>query len=357
VARLSVERAVKRFGDVAAVNGVTLELEDGEFLCVLGPSGCGKTTLLRLIAGFERLTSGTIGLAGAVVSSADRHVAPEDRRIGVVFQSYALWPHMTVGENVGYPLRVAGVAGEARARRVGEALATVGLSGFEARRPAELSGGQRQRVALARCLVMDPQLVLLDEPLANLDTHLRAAMQREFAEFHRRSGKAMIYITHDQAEAMALATRIAVMDEGRLVQLAEPSRLYREPASRMVAGFIGQTSIVPGAVLDGRADGRARVRLFGHEVVLRAAATQRPTPAASICLRPEDMRVAAIGSAGFPARVRRITYRGGTFALEAVPEGAGEDVVLRLIVPETQRPDADARIAIDVRDGWIIPQE
>jgi ABC-type Fe3+/spermidine/putrescine transport system ATPase subunit len=177
--------------------------------------------------------------------------------VGVVFQSYALWPHMDVAGNVAYPLRVAGIAEGEMRRRVDQALETVGLSGLGARRPADLSGGQRQRVALARCLVMEPSLVLLDEPLANLDTHLRGAMQREFDEYHRRTGTTMLYITHDQAEAMALADRVAVMSQGRLVQLAPPSRLYREPATRMVAEFIGHASVLDCDVLSATDAGRA----------------------------------------------------------------------------------------------------
>ena len=178
---------------------------------MLGASGCGKTTLLRQIAGFDKVESGRIVIGDTVVSAIDRHVPPERRRIGIVFQSYALWPHMTVAENVAYGLTVAGVKDPERARRVDAALALVELDGFGERRPSMLAGGQRQRVALARCLVTEPTLVLLDEPLANLDVHLRAAMEDEFADFHARTGTTMVYVTHDQSEAMALADRIAVM--------------------------------------------------------------------------------------------------------------------------------------------------
>jgi iron(III) transport system ATP-binding protein len=195
MAGLTLETVSKDFGGAAAVDGVSLEMRDGEFLAVLGPSGCGKTTLLRLVAGFERVTSGTIRIGARAVSTPGGHVPPEERRVGVVFQSYALWPHMDVAGNIAYPLRVAGRARDDIDRRVAQALDTVGLSGLGARRPADLSGGQRQRVALARCLVMEPSVVLLDEPLANLDTHLRGAMQREFEDYHRRTGTTMVYIT------------------------------------------------------------------------------------------------------------------------------------------------------------------
>ena len=224
-------------------------------MAILGASGCGKTTLLRQIAGFDKLDAGRIVIGDTVVSSTAHHIPPERRRIGIVFQSYALWPHMTVAENVAYGLTVAGVKEPERARRVAAALTLVELDGFADRRPAALSGGQRQRVALARCLVTEPSLVLLDEPLANLDVHLRAAMEDEFARFHARTGTTMIYITHDQAEAMALADRIAVMDRGRLLQVATPSQLYREPADETVAGFIGEGMVVPVEVRSVDGDG------------------------------------------------------------------------------------------------------
>ena len=242
MAELTLGHVTKRFGDVTAVDDVTLDVRDGELVALLGPSGCGKTTILRLIAGFESVSAGEIRFDGELMSAVTRHVPPERRRVGIVFQSYALWPHMSVGANVGYPLRVARVSGEEYRSKVEAALETVGLTGLGSRRPADLSGGQRQRVALARCLVMEPSLVLLDEPLANLDVHLRAAMEEEFVDFHGKTGATMLYITHDQAEAMALADRVAVMDDGRLVQVADPHTLYEEPATTMVADFIGQGS-------------------------------------------------------------------------------------------------------------------
>ena len=245
MARLTLERLGKKYGDFAALTDVSLEVADGEFVAILGASGCGKTTLLRQVAGFDRPDAGRILIGDTVVSTPERHTPPEDRRIGIVFQSYALWPHMTVAENVAYGLTVAGVRDPERARRVRDALALVHLDGFAERRPALLSGGQRQRVALARCLVTEPALVLLDEPLANLDVQLRAAMEREFRDFHERTGTTMVYITHDQTEAMALADRIAVMDKGRVLQFATPSQLYREPADTTVAKFIGEGMIVP----------------------------------------------------------------------------------------------------------------
>ena len=256
MARLTIDRLVKRYGEFRALDDVSLAVEDGEFVAILGPSGCGKTTLLRQIAGFDKPDAGSIRIGDTVVSAPAQHVPPERRRIGIVFQSYALWPHMTVAENVGYGLDVAGVKDPERRQRVNAALALVELEGFADRRPALLSGGQRQRVALARCLVTEPSLVLLDEPLANLDVHLRAAMEREFARFHERTGTTMVYITHDQAEAMALADRIVLMREGRIEQQGTPEELYHRPATLFAARFFGQPPInaLPGRIV--RADGR-----------------------------------------------------------------------------------------------------
>ena len=271
MARLILDRVSKSFGSQEVLSGVGIDVADGELLAVLGPSGCGKTTLLRLVAGFETLNGGTIDIGERRVSGNGVHIPPEDRRVGIVFQSYALWPHLTVDGNVEYALRVAGMAAEERRRRVADVLAKIGLTGFGDRRPAELSGGQRQRVALARCLVMEPSLVLLDEPLANLDVHLRASVEAEFVDFHRRTGTTMIYITHDQAEAMALADRIAVLDQGVLMQIAPPSQLYAEPANEMVAGFVGRGMVVPAVVLGEERGGRCRVSVLGIEVTVRCA--------------------------------------------------------------------------------------
>jgi iron(III) transport system ATP-binding protein len=347
MAGLSLNGVVKRFGGSVAVDGVDLAVADGEFLAVLGPSGCGKTTLLRLIAGFERPDAGTVAIGDAVVSGPGVFVPPERRRVGIVFQNYALWPHMTVEGNVGYPLRTAGVRGEAYRGRVMAALAAVGLTGFGDRRPAHLSGGQRQRVALARCLVMEPSLVLLDEPLANLDVHLRATMEAEFAAFHAKTRATMVYITHDQAEAMALADRIAVMDAGRVVQVAAPRTLYREPATPMVAGFIGRGALVPVTVIGTVEAGAARIVWGAEEVRVRAAPGQRPGPAL-LCVRPEDL---AIGAEGAPGTVRRIVYKGGATSVEVDVGGA----VVTLSVPDGAIPQPGAGVSVSVGDGWIVP--
>ena len=349
MARLTIERLTKSFAGTRVLDDVSLEVADGELVAILGPSGCGKTTLLRQIAGFDKADAGRIVIGDNEVSSATRHVPPERRRIGIVFQSYALWPHMTVAENVAYGLDVAGVAEPQRSRRVEAALALVDLQGFAARSPAMLSGGQRQRVALARCLVTEPSLVLLDEPLANLDVHLRAAMEREFARFHERTGTTMIYITHDQAEAMALADRIAVMDKGRLLQFASPSQLFREPSDAMVAAFVGEGMVLPVEVVD--ADGLTCVtRIFGHPVRMRCAPGQKRGNAMS-CIRAQALGVVA--DRGIAAQVQGVTYEGGRFRVEARVDGAPHILHFHAAEPcGLSRGDA---IRLDIADGWVIP--
>ena len=353
MARLTIDRAQKRFGSYLALDDVSIAVEDGEFLAVLGPSGCGKTTLLRQIAGFDKLDGGRISIGDRLVSSAQTHIPPEHRKLGIVFQSYALWPHMTVAENVAYGLTVAGVRDPERGKRVAAALDLVGLNGFAERRPGLLSGGQRQRVALARCLVTEPSLVLLDEPLANLDVHLRASMEEEFSRFHERTGTTMIYITHDQAEAMALADRIAVMDRGRLLQLATPSLLYREPANTTVAGFIGEGMVLPATVLCTPQDGRCKVNVFGIEAIVRCRPDQVVTNQAKLCLRARDIGLA--GEGGLAATVERLSYQGGFFRMEARP-AADQDIVLHLDAAEPALAQAGETIRIAISDGWVIPE-
>ncbi|MFI5606896.1 ABC transporter ATP-binding protein [Amycolatopsis sp. NPDC051903] len=227
--------ATKRFGDVTAVDGVTLDIAGGEFLVLLGPSGCGKSTLLRAVAGLTPLDEGALELDGRDIT----HTAPRERDLAMVFQSYALYPHLSVERNIGFPLRARHQSREDIRRKVGEVAATLELSELLQRRPRELSGGQRQRVALGRALVRDPGAFLLDEPLSNLDAKLRASTRYELVELHRRLGTTFVYVTHDQVEAMTMATRIAILDQGRLEQVGTPAEVYDEPASEFVAGFLG----------------------------------------------------------------------------------------------------------------------
>ncbi|WP_136068356.1 ABC transporter ATP-binding protein [Modicisalibacter radicis] len=301
---LTLDRLVKRFGNETAVDGLSLTIPEAAFVALLGPSGCGKTTILRLLAGFEKPTSGSIHLGDRRLADARTQCPPEQRNMAMVFQSYALWPHMSVAENVGYPLKVRGTSGNEAAGAVRAALAQVEMERMAQRRPAELSGGQRQRVALARCLVAKPRVVLLDEPLANLDRNLRDTMEGTFREFHRQTGATLVYVTHDQSEAMSMADYIAVMRDGRLAQWATPEQLYQQPVDDWVARFIGQGAVVH------IADAEPSGWLDGH-VIMQAMETSLPK-IRPVLLRPEHIR---IGADGLSAEVRQCVYRGERYEL------------------------------------------
>ena len=230
----------KRYGEVVAVDSIDLEVESGEFFTLLGPSGSGKTTTLRMIAGFEEPDQGHVELAGKNVTG----LAPYDREVNTVFQDYALFPHMTVGENIEYGMRVTRVGGEERRKRSAEALDTVRLSGYQDRRPGQLSGGQQQRVALARAIVNRPRVLLLDEPLGALDLKLREQMQVELKSIQQEVGITFVYVTHDQEEALTMSDRIAVFNEGRVEQVAEPTAIYEQPGNEFVAGFVGVSNLL-----------------------------------------------------------------------------------------------------------------
>lgn len=353
MARLVIDGVTKTFGTFTALDKVSIDVRDGEFLAVLGPSGCGKTTLLRAVAGFDPIDGGRIVIGDQEMSSPRRHVPPEERRVGIVFQSYALWPHMTVAENVGYALKVARVPAARRDRQVVDALEMVGLTGYGDRRPASLSGGQRQRVALARCLVMTPALVLLDEPLANLDVHLRAAMQDAFADLHKRTGTTMVYITHDQAEAMALADRIAVLDHGRVLQIATPGELFREPADAVVARFIGEGMVLPAEIGPSIGNGMCEARIYGVAVRLRCAG-QPPSKMGQVCLRTRELRIATGDEPGIACTIERIVYQGGYFRVEAAIDAA-RGTSLDMEISEPAKVAVGDRVRVAVAGGWVIP--
>ena len=356
MAGVTVDGISKSFGAVRAVDDVSWEVRPGEFVALLGPSGCGKTTLLRLLAGFERPDGGRLSIGGSLVAAADCHVPPERRGVGMVFQSYALWPHMTVEENVAFALRMRRVPAAERRRRVGEALAAVGMGEMARRRPAALSGGQRQRVALARCLAMDPAVVLFDEPLANLDPHLRESMQAEFRTFHARTSATMIYVTHDQSEALALAGRVAVMMDGKLRQIAAPQVLYSRPGSADVARFIGRGMVVPCVVLSvegggGSGEAWCRAELLGSTVRLRCPGSTKAGPAEA-CLRAEKLRVAESGD-GIAGEVVGTTFQGASTVVE-VKAMAQPRPLLRALADGSQMSCIGAHVGLAVDDGWII---
>jgi iron(III) transport system ATP-binding protein len=340
VAGLIIDAVSRRFGgDAPAVSEFSLAVEPGSFVALLGPSGCGKTTLLRMIAGFERPDSGSIRLGNRVLAGPDTFAPPETRNMAMVFQSYALWPHMDVAGNVGYPLKVRGIAGNDYRERVAAALEAVRMTPFATRRPSDLSGGQRQRVALARCLVAEPDVILLDEPLANLDRHLRASMEETFREFHQRTGATMIYVTHDQGEAMALADTVAVMSAGRLLQAGEPQSIYRTPATGEVAALIGSGTVVQMALGDG--PGR---EIDGPSIV--AALNSLDTATVKVLVRPEDVRSDAGGMA---FTVEDCVYKGERFVLTIRHERAG-----LMQAFSTDRLDKGAAARFSILRGWRL---
>ncbi len=290
---VKVRNITKTFGSLVAVDHITFTAEAGEFLTLLGPSGCGKSTTLRLIAGLEELETGDISVGGRVLASAEAKIftAPEKRGMGMVFQSYAVWPHMTVFENVSYPLKLRNFSKEAIKAKVKHALELVGLRGLEDRPGTLLSGGQQQRVALARALVFEPGILLLDEPLSNLDAKLREQMRIELKALQRRIGVTTIYVTHDQAEAMVLSDRIAVMNAGRIEQLASPSQVYENPQTKFVVDFIGKVNYIPGEVLEvGR--GRCVVRAIQADeasIECRAIEGIRAGDSVVASIRPQNI--------------------------------------------------------------------
>ncbi|MBL8458037.1 MAG: ABC transporter ATP-binding protein [Zoogloea sp.] len=250
MSKLELRSVVQRYGSQTIVNGVDFQLDQGSIACLLGPSGCGKTTLLRCIAGFEEIAGGEIRINGAVVSAPGQRVPPEKRQVGMVFQDYALFPHLSVERNVGFGL--GSLSASERSGRVEELLGTVGLGGLGRKFPHELSGGQQQRVALARALAPRPELVLLDEPFSNLDVDLRERLSVEVREILKKEGMTAVLVTHDQHEAFAMADEIGVMSEGRIQQWDTPYNLYHRPGNRFVADFVGKGVFVPGEVLDSR---------------------------------------------------------------------------------------------------------
>ncbi|MCA1669955.1 MAG: ABC transporter ATP-binding protein [Thermomicrobia bacterium] len=293
MARIAIKGLSKRLGGNSVLAGLDLDVQDKEFITLLGPSGCGKTTTLRILAGFLTPDGGEVAVDGVVISSQRSVVPPEKRRMGMVFQNYAVWPHMTVFENVAFGLKLEKVNRTETRRRVEEALRMVGLEGLGARYPAMLSGGQQQRVALARSLVVEPAILLLDEPLSNLDAKLRERMRVELKDLQRRTGITFVYVTHDQAEAMALSDRIAVMNGGRLQQFGTPREIYERPANLFVADFMGSVNTVSGKLVnDG---GIARVEIgAGHALVATLHdGADRAGGAVTVVIRPEAIRLCA----------------------------------------------------------------
>jgi len=359
LSEVRMESVGKRYGDHWAVREVSLSIRPGEFYTLLGPSGCGKTTLLRLLAGFVTPDEGRIVVDDEVIDA----VPPWKRNLGMVFQHYALWPHLTVFENVAFGLRERGVSGRALAERVAAALGQVGLAGFEARRPSQLSGGQQQRVALARTLVVEPRLLLLDEPLSNLDAVLRAQMRLELGRLHREVGTTTLYVTHDQAEALALSTRIAVLERGRIVQEGKPEEIYWRPRTRFVAEFVGAANLLPVRVTEVR-DLGVVVETAGGARVPVASAGHPWTAGAQglLCLRPEALRVeeAERAAGGIRGKVAGHVFEGSRQLYEIAIAGGGTMRVEMLTSAQQGRgfkPGDDVKIEISPETSVLLPPE
>lgn len=308
---IRLENVTKRFGDFTAISDLSLDIHEGEFFALLGPSGCGKTTLMRMIAGFETPTTGRITLGGQDIVP----VPPNRRPVNMMFQSYALFPHLSVADNIAFGLKRAGLPKNEIAERVAEMLRLVQLEKFAHRKPHEISGGQRQRVALARALARRPQILLLDEPLAALDRKLRAATQFELVDIQERLGTTFIVVTHDQEEAMTMASRIAVMDHGRLVQVGTPEQIYEQPNSRYVADFIGEVNLIDGVVRERQGDRLVIDWAEGVPPILaRSEASAAPGARVTFAIRPEKVTITAERPAeatnAWPAAVEDIAYLG-----------------------------------------------
>ena len=344
----------KKYGDVAAVRDVSLEIAKGEFFFLLGPSGCGKTTLLRMIAGFVEPDAGEIRFGDRLMNAVPAH----RRNTGMVFQNYALWPHMSVRENVAYGLELRRVSREELRRRVGRVIELVRLEGLEERRPNQLSGGQQQRVALARALVIEPDVLLLDEPLSNLDAKLRLEMRQELRRIHAETGITTVYVTHDQKEALSLAGRLAVMRDGEVRQAGTPREIYMRPADRFVAEFVGQANVLLGEARPA-ADETLIATPYG-----KIRARWRASGKVTCCIRPEALTLGPCPDAANRLRglVKEVTYLGDQEQVVvrlSAPSAAEEEINLLLHHPTASvaAPGETVEACFGLDDVILVPEE
>jgi spermidine/putrescine transport system ATP-binding protein len=337
----------KTFGETTAVDHLDLEIRPGEFFSLLGPSGCGKTSTLRLIAGFERPTSGKILIDGKDMAETPPHQRP----VNTVFQSYALFPHLTVGDNVAFGLKYHDLSKQETSEQVGRALDLVRLAGFEKRKPTQLSGGQQQRVALARSLVLNPSVLLLDEPLGALDAKLRKALQIELKALQENVGVTFIYVTHDQEEALTMSDRLAVMSAGRVEQVGTPSDVYEQPASAYVADFLGLSNLMPAEAIGPSATGGCRVRIGSYELVAGTGAVGS-TGDVTVCIRPERILLGSTGNGynELPGLVDRVVYMGSMLQVLIEVEGIGS---IQAVVPNQGQDSLNRGEVISV----VMPEE
>jgi multiple sugar transport system ATP-binding protein len=338
---VSLRSVRKRFGDSEVIAGVDLEVRDGEFLVFVGPSGCGKSTLLRMIAGLEEISDGELRIDGRRANE----VRPADRGAAMVFQSYALYPHMTVADNMGFALKMAGVRRSEREQQVRRAADSLRITELLARYPRELSGGQRQRVAIGRAIVRKPKVFLFDEPLSNLDAALRVNMRIELARLHQEIGTTMVYVTHDQVEAMTLGDRIAVFNKGRIEQLGAPLELYQRPANEFVAAFLGAPRI---NFIDRPDDASAAA----HRVLWAALRPAMPAAARRAGVRPEHLQLAPPGS-GVPARVEMVEHLGDAAVAHLRVDGVRELLHAKLGAVDGAL-SADTLVGLQVAPGSAL---
>ena len=347
----------RRFGALTAVDSVDLAVESAEFVTLLGPSGCGKTTTLRMVAGLERNDTGSIAIGGRVVSDAgaDLFVPPDQRKLGMVFQSYAIWPHMTVFDNVAYPLSVRHVAKPEIRQRVMTALKLVEMEAYAERPAPAPSGGRQQRVAIARALVFEPEVLLLDEPLSNLDARLRAQMGEEFRALQRRLKITTLYVTHDQEEAMALSDRVVVMDKGRALQVGAPEEVYRRPASRTVAAFFSTPNFIEATVTACRANGRDHLLTIaggGTQGDCRAGEAFRAGEPVLVMIRPEDVTLGTTGQLSWAGNVIDVIFRGPrrTLAVEA----QGRRFTVECSATRAAAVGDAVTLSVDADNAWAL---
>jgi iron(III) transport system ATP-binding protein len=355
---VAIKALTRHYGDVAAVENLSLDVKPGELVALLGPSGCGKTTTLRLVAGFLKPESGEIWVGDRCLSSPALVLPPERRRMAMIFQSYALWPHMTVAQNVAYGLRFkSGVARADREKKVSEMLRVVQLAGYEHRYPGELSGGQQQRVAVARALVIEPEILLLDEPLSNLDANLREEMRFEIRRLHEKFGITTLYVTHDQAEAMVISDRIAVLERGRVAQVGTADDLFYRPRTRFVAEFIGKTNVVDGMAV--KVDAVSQGPL-----TFRVATNDRLVPGSHVALSIRPHQIAIVepgvpsndGATVLRGTIQRASFLGETVDYQVAVEGS--KLVLRVATPAMGRLRTGETVGLRIeRDACVVLAE
>ncbi len=348
----------RHFGDVVALDNVDLDIASGEFMTLLGASGSGKSTMLSLIAGFDEPTSGVVEVSGRALNG----VPPHKRNIGMVFQNYALFPHMSVADNIAFSLKQRKVPKAEITQRVGEALDVVELTGLERRRPAALSGGQRQRVALARAIVFRPQILLMDEPLAALDKRLREQLQIELKRIHAELGITFVFVTHDQEEALAMSDRIALVHSGRIEQLGSVEEIYERPVTSYAADFIGESNLFEGPVVRGA--GMARVHAPDAELSIPTHSTLGEATHGALLVRPEKLQVCGVDDElptgdkdVVPATVTNVTYLGSATRVDALT-ASGKHLVARVSadLAGRLRPTDQIKVCWNPRDAWLIPQ-